>query len=48
MLNNEIVHEGWAQYTYDTVDEWLSKIDWQPIVDIRISQFECTSSEVLN
>ena len=48
MLDGDKVHEGFVQYTDDTFDEWHSELEYEPITDVSIEMFECTSSEVLN
>ena len=35
-LNGVQVHKGWAQYTVDTIEEWLLENDSQPTTDIAI------------
>ena len=48
-LNDVQVHEGWAQYTSDTVKEWREDHKLlQPTTDIYIYGFSCTSKEVVN
>ena len=36
MLNEDKVHDGWAQYDANTVYEWWSEIDKEPIEDLYI------------
>ena len=49
ILNDVQVHEGWVQFSVDyTIDEWISEIDKEPITDIAIKRFECSSSEMVN
>ena len=38
MLNEVVVHDGWAQYTADSIEEWLSEINYQPVIDIHIGE----------
>ena len=42
------MHKGWVQYTAGTFDEMHSVIEYEPVTDIEINAFKCTSSEVLN
>ena len=48
MLNGVEVHEGWTQYSANTVSEWFKHNKFQPTTDITIGVLECSSSEVLN
>ena len=54
MLDGIVVHDGWVQFNGDTVDEWYSEIDKEPVIDIHIGKdskglgFECSSPDVLN
>ena len=47
-LNLQEVHSGWVKYTADTFDEMHSVIECEPVTDIEIKNFECTSTQVLN
>ena len=35
-LNDDVVHDGWAQFDADTVYEWCSELDKEPLTDIHI------------
>ena len=35
-LNGVQVHEGWAQFTAHTIDEWFSRNDSQPTTNLTI------------
>ena len=54
MLNGETVHEGFEQFTSDTVQDWRYSHDLSPTTDIYIGWdesgyfFTCSSAEVLN
>ena len=37
-LNKVQVHEGWAQYNTETVEDWFTEHDLEPITDIVISK----------
>ena len=47
-LNGVVVHKGWAQYTADTINEWISENNSQPTTDLAIKTFMSSSSEVVN
>ena len=36
VLNGVQVHEGWAQFTAHTIDEWFSQNNAQPTTDLTI------------
>ena len=46
-LNGEKLHEGWTQYTADTISDWRSKLD-EPTTDVYINNLRCTTTDVLN
>ena len=48
MLDDMVVHEGWAQFNDDLLGEWYSELDKEPVIDITIKRFSSTSPEVLN
>ena len=46
-LNGEELHEGWTQYTADTLSDWRSTLD-EPTTDVYIGGLRCTTTDVLN
>ena len=48
MLNGQVVHSGYVQYTAETFEEMHSEIEYQPVTDIEMKSFSSTSAEVLN
>ena len=48
ILNEVLVHDGFKQYTDNTVNEWREEHKLQPTTDIYICFLTCSSSSVLN
>ena len=38
VLNDVVVHDGWAQYTSNSIEVWHWEIKQQPVVDIHIGK----------
>ena len=48
-LNDVQVHEGWAQWTPDTVKLWYQEAaDLQPTTEITLLALNCSTSNMLN
>ena len=35
-LDDIVVHDGWVQFNDDTLGEWYSELDREPVIDIHI------------
>ena len=48
MIDEKQLHEGWAQWNRNTLLDWLKEFNNDPVTEISIVLFSCTSSDVAN
>ena len=48
MIDEKELHKGWAQWNRNTLLDWLNEFNKEPVTEISISDFICTSSDVAN
>ena len=37
-LNDDVVHDGWAQYDELIVEDWLSELEHEPLTDLHFGR----------